>query len=312
MTSELVAAKLTRISVLENTYRNDPSSTYLQATGVLNGVDMTHSIRMGGQVVSLEDFLTGIYNAKVGADSTLSTNEFISRLRNLGFRYGTGATILWHHFGVDPNDLASIVETLKGHGIEDRTNTVPEERRTRIKEIYEFGEGRGLEVSAFEVTRTDRNESWTNQGFRNFVEAAVDSVARTLRLRQEARFHTKLAEEATEADVISTERAIATHLLRESNAWASNLGGVQQRKRNGEGNEIFEVGEENAPTTTKIDATSVPIGRIRYMAGDPATERTLDFWRRNDTAPAQPAPIAAPLNVAEIGSSDTDDEEDPF
>jgi hypothetical protein len=312
--AELVAGKLTRLSVLENEYR-DGGGSYLQVTGVLNDVDLNVWLYSEGERVPLGEFLCGIYNTKAPSDQKLDPTEFMARMNNLGFRFNGGSTIMWQHFGVDPNELATMIETLKGFGMVDVIDSIPVERRGRIRQAYEFPKGNGLEISSIEVTKSDRSQSWTGQGFRNFPEAAIDSMTRTLRLRQLARFHANAADNAETPVEASQHRAIAAHLLSESNSWSSNLGGVQQRKRLNDGNEVIEVGVDGAPSNVKIDPVSVPIGRIGYRHND--TEGVLELWKRNDTEPALPNATAqvapsAPDESTSKESSEEDDTEEPF
>lgn len=319
----LNSARLTRVSALRNNYQ-DParaSENYLQVTGVMTPVDMNIDVDYGGKWISLTEFLCNIYNGKAGPTNQLEPAAFAARLKGLGFRYDGGATLMWHHFGVDEADFAEIVKTLRSHGAQDDLASIPEHRRGRIEQVWKFPEDSGLEITGIEVTSQDRSVSNKGQGFTNFVESAVESFLRTIQLKWRQAQATE-AKQAAQAAGDEAEAAIqdklVTWLIKQSTAWSSNLSGAQQRKfYDPASGEISNIGSpDESPSAIKIDPVNAPIGRITYVksvdAEGVSQTATLDFWRQKSKAPALPvvnmdASAAAELPVAQAAEADEDE-----
>jgi len=301
------AGRLTRVVVFENTYR-DRDENYLQVSGVINNVNMKIRVNIGGQWLEMTELLFQIYQAKTADNAVLNQETFAARLNSLGFRYSGDATIAWNHFGVDPGDLAEIVNVLQGHGAFEDIGSVPEERRGRMQHIWKFPEGHGLDLESIEVGSTDRNESRTGQGFLNFVDAGVSSLIKMLQLKTQASRLSAEAEKAEDEDARTLLTAQATHVNRMATSWVSNLAGRQQRLQVDEGTgAIVEVGDNMVNSDVQIDPVNVGIGRFGYVSEiDPQDEpvvATLDFWQRRTAAPAVPT-------VEEIVDPETEELDD--
>jgi hypothetical protein len=290
----LESARLTRMTVFDNEYRdNSRPGTYTMVSGILSNVHMTVEVQIGEAWIGLEELLFSIYSAKASG-TPISLMDFKARLNGLGFRFGGDATIAWQHFGVSDARLGEIEEILKANGAARNIDSVPADRRGRMREIWEFPEGFGLEVASIEVSSSDREQSRTGQGFLNFVDAGVTSLVDMLRLKSQG---AKLKAEAAEAtgDEAIRLAAVAAWVNRAATAWGSNLGGRQQRLNvNDDGNVAPIGGSDNAAfgSDIAIDPVNVGIGRIGYVTGldseDQPIVETLDFWQDLTAAPAIP------------------------
>jgi len=302
--AELRSAKLRRLTVIENAYRDNPNSSYLQVTGVLRPVEMFLGVQINGNTVPLEQLLCDIYNAQATVGNQIPVEDFTRRLKNMGFRFQSDATIMWHHFGADETKIMHAIDVMKAAGATDITDQTPAERRGRIQRIVDFGDNPGLNVESFTMGKADRSMSRTGQGFTDFIEAGIQNMLRTLRLRQLGREYKAAAEQLTGAEA-EMKKAIANHCMQQSTRYTSNLGGVQRRKQMQDNGEVVEVGAVGSPVSIQYDPVNVPIGTFVYTDGEDS--KTLEFWKNNTTMPTAPA---SPVVATATTETDTEDDED--
>jgi hypothetical protein len=286
----LRSAALRRLTIAENQYR-DSDQMYWQVSGDLTGVGFDTMLKIGDENISLVELLRRIYVTVAKIDSNgMTLADFSARVRNLGFRYNQDGTLLWQHFGAEKSAYDEAVAFMLANGAFDDTGNHDPARLNRIKKIVKFDETNpGLQVVSMEVTASDRGQSRTQQGFENLVEASVESFKRSLKLRAQRRLALSKME-AAQADGKAAEadqfRSIANHMQRNSTSWSSNLAGVQQRRQITPEGEIVAIGEdESSPVNVHIDATKANIGRLVVANGDDEVYE-MDFWRRNNVAPA--------------------------
>lgn len=297
----LRSANLTRLVKAENAYR-DPTrvGTYTQVSGDFRNVHLHTEVLLGEEWVTITEFLRQIYIALTG--KTIPTEEdFRAQIRNLGYRFDGDATMLWQHFGASTESWKALDDLMQSHGAFDDTGRFT--NLSRITNITKFAANApGFEVAAIDVTSADRNQSQTNQGFTNFVDAAVESLKRTLRYR-------KLSKDQ-KAKAIGDEAMMynmrAQHLNQQATSWASNIAGIQERMTIDASGSVVRLGAEGAPTDHHVDPAKAQIGRMTLVIDGENTE--IDLWTRPEQRPEPKAQVAD--KVAKVIESDDDDTED--
>lgn len=305
----LRSANLTRLVKAENNYRDTGrAGTYTQVSGDLRNVHLETEVLLGDEWISITEFLRVIYVALTKKNQVNSEADFGSRLRNLGFRFDGDATLLWHHFGADLNSWQNLDDLMTSHGAFDETQNF--KNLTRITNITRFpAQHTGFEVTSIDVTAADRSQSQTQQGFINFVDAAVESMKRTLRYRALSK--------AEKAKAVGDQAAMynqrAMHLTSQSTSWASNIAGIQERMTTDPTGQVIRLGAEGAPTDHQVDPAKAQIGRMTLAVN--GNDIDVDLWTRSDTMPkpvnavAAPAAVVVPNDISSITDEEEDDQE---
>lgn len=266
----LKSARLTRLSLLEQTMASDPNNKYWLATGIMNPVDMNIEIIVDGQRINMVDLFHQITEKAAG--TSISREDFIANASKIGLKFTSGMPMFFQQFGANKDNFKGIIDVFKAHGAEDVIESIRNNTGS-IKVAYALKAG--LPVTSFEVGTVDRKQSarfahnGVGQGFLNFLDAQFDQLTRIVSLRKSARV--KLAQ--TLQDGLSENEIVA---LKESakvdsnmaGQWPSNWGGAQKRLvrlKSG-----FE--EQNV-----FDPVSVPCGRFTVVqsTGEPYE---VDLW----------------------------------
>lgn len=267
----LKSARLTRLSLLEQSMASDPDNKYWLATGIMNPVDMNIEIIVDGERVNMVDLFHRITEQTAG--TSISREDFIANAAKIGLKFTTGMPMFFQQFGANKDNFKGIVDVFKAHGAEDVIGDIKNNTGS-IKVAYALKAG--LPVTSFEVGSVDRKQSarfkhnGVGQGFINFLDAQFEQLIRIVSLRKSARV--KLAQ--TLQDGLSENEIV---MLKESakvdsnmaGQWPSNWGGAQKRLVRLKTNE-FE--EQNV-----FDPVSVPCGRFTVVQSTGETYE-VDLW----------------------------------
>ncbi|RME11182.1 MAG: hypothetical protein D6816_02420 [Bacteroidetes bacterium] len=295
--STLHNANLSRITVLQNRYRNG-DGTYLLVSGVLSDVHLSTEVEVDGTYVDITDFLRMLYEAKVG--HSVDPENFKATLHKIGFRFDGEATLMWHHFGADPDKVDQLISWARDAGATDALGSIDPMRRGNIQSVWRF-DGVKVPIVSADVNPVDRSMNPRHQGFVDFVEAAVSSFFRSAQLRAKANKMDTLASNAEGAEA-EKYRALATLYRRQSVTWASNLAGVQRRLQVNPDGSVTPMAAPGETEPLVYDATNAPIGRMSTADG-----HEIDLWKQSTQAPS----AAAVIDIASA-VDDIDDDDEAF
>lgn len=278
----LESARLHRISIIDHVSKSGSPSKLV--TGIFKPVKMNVEIVVDGEVITLPNLLRKIAMRNVPADKQVSEEQFIATLEQLGMRFASGMNLFWQQFGANQEGINQLVEAFKVAGAVDAMGSMT--NPGRIKECYQMPrvnevDLEGPEVTSFELGRTDRKQSMTEQGFLDLVDASTENFKRIYKLRKEAAIAKKMIRETALAESWSQERVQqanrdATALVRLSQQWATVWSGAQQRI-------LVDKKDPSVKTPQDIyDPTSAPCGRFKMIVN--SNEVSIDLWTNSARA----------------------------
>jgi hypothetical protein len=225
----LKSANLQRLSVEDHTSAN---GTKPLVSGIFNNVQMDVEVMIGTEIISLQELLLGMSNASSKTQATLE--EFMPTLESLGFRFNSGMTFFWQQFGSNINTYNELRDAFKSLGAVSGLGT--KNLPAKVKEVWEMPKNlTGPAVVGFEVSRAKREESKTQQGFLDFVDAVTANYKRIVNLRttSAAMKHditTNSVAQGWSPEKIKATNEHADALMRISQNWSSVWSGSSQGK----------------------------------------------------------------------------------
>lgn len=282
----LRSAHLHRITVIDHTSTRMKGRTSNLVTGIFKPVKMDIEVVVGDEIIPLTELMR--YTANASASNPISSEAFASVLEDLGMRFSTGMNLFWQQFGARQDGVDELIEAFIAAGAEDVHGKIKEPRR--IKKAFQMprngdnSDVLGPEVISMEIGRANREESLTNQGFLDFVDATMSNYRRVVELRKTAEALKITNAEQAIAEGWSPERKKSatdevTELIRLSQQWSNNWTGAQQR---------IIVDEKDPEIQTPLavyDPTAAPCGRFTMLVGN--EEVKIDLWsnslRANNT-----------------------------
>lgn len=274
----LQSAYLHRVSVIDHTSLKQGGKVSKLVTGIFKPVKMDVEVVFDGQVYTLPNLLRLIVNRGVASDKQISEENFIATLEQLGIRFASGMNLFWQQFGSNPEGITKLVEAFKDAGAVDAMSAM--KNPGRIKECYQMPQQNesdvsGPEVVSFELSRANRLESMTGQGFLDIVDAVSENFKRIYKLRKQAAIirketNEKALPEGWSQDRIQKQTFDANALVRLSQQWATVWSGAQQRL-------VLDKKDPSIKTPQDtFDPTSAPCGRFKMIVG--GNEVAIDLW----------------------------------
>jgi len=274
----LQSAHLHRVSVIDHVSLKQNGKVSKLVTGIFKPVKMDVEVVFDGEIVSLPNLLRAVVNRKVGADKQVSEENFIATLEQLGIRFASGMNFFWQQFGSNPEGINKLVEAFKAAGAVDAMGSM--QNAGRIKECYQMPQREGSDIAgpeivSFELSRADRTQSMTGQGFLDLVDAVSENFKRILTLRKQAavvrqEVNTKAIAEGWSQERIAQRNQDAGALVRLSQQWATVWSGAQQRI-------IVDKKDPSIKTPESVfDPTSAPCGRFKMIVN--GQEVSVDLW----------------------------------
>jgi len=274
----LESAYLHRISVIDHVSVKQNGKVSKLVTGIFKPVKMNVEVVFDGEIVTLPNLLRAVVNRNIAADKHVSEENFIATLEQLGIRFASGMNLFWQQFGSNPEGIAKLVEAFKAAGAVDAMNSM--QNAGRIKECYQMPQREGSDVAgpeivSFELSRADRVQSMTGQGFLDVVDAVSENFKRILTLRKQAavvrqEINAKAITEGWSQERISQRNQDAGALVRLSQQWATVWSGAQQRL-------TVDKKDPSIKTPESVfDPTSAPCGRFKMIVS--GQEVSVDLW----------------------------------
>jgi len=294
----LRSAHLHRITVIDHESKRLGTTSPL-VTGIFKPVKMDIELVIGNDIISLEEFLRLSANAQ--AKAPVSEEKFASTLEDLGLKFASGMNLFFQHFGARQDGIDELIENFTRAGAQDVFGKIKDPRR--IKKAFQMPRDAqnmdilGPEVVTFDIGTSDRNESLTNQGFTDFVDAVSDNYMRVVSLRQTADImKSENARLAKEENWTSERKKAADKeangFIRLSQQWASNWSGAQQRIL------VDEKDPEMKTVLETYDPTAAPCGKFKMIvAGE---EVNVDLWSNNTLANTSGSPVVSSASSAQL------------
>lgn len=287
----LKSALLTRLSVIK---QESPSTgnMYKIVTGIMKPVEMDLEVVIDGQTLPLHEVLRSFVNES--SKNQVSEEEFLATCARIGLKFNDGMPLFFQHFGADDDKIEHAFDVFASKGAVD---VFPQmQNKGRITRAYAHAEG--VPVSSFEVGTVDREQSRTNQGFLNLIDASVDQFTRIVRYRKEAKVLRGQIDSATNwsQEKIKASEEKFKELMDISRQWSSNWAGAQQ---------IIKIGKDGQKEyENKYAAVNLPCGRFT-LDGE-----AIDVWRTS--ARAENADEAVVTKTSATSSAEVSDDELPF
>jgi hypothetical protein len=273
----LRSAHLHRITVIDHTSNRMNGRVSKLVTGIMKPVKMDIEIVIGDELLTLQELMRLTANAS--SSKQISPEQFASVLEDLGMRFSTGMNLFWQQFGARQDGIDHLIESFQAAGAEDVFGKIRDPRR--IKAAYQMPRNKdnsdilGPEITSIEIGRANREESLTNQGFIDFVDATMTNYHRVVGLRKTADAMRTENSLAAQAEGWSSERKEAatkqvTEMIRLSQQWSNNWTGAQQRIL------VDEKDPEIKTPQSVFDPTSAPCGRFTMIVD--GEEVKVDLW----------------------------------
>jgi len=274
----LESAYLHRVSVIDHVSLKQNGKVSKLVTGIFKPVKMNVEVVFDGEIITLPNLLRQIVNRGVAADRQVSEEQFIATLEQLGIRFASGMNLFWQQFGSNPEGITKLVDAFKAAGAVDAMGAM--KNPGRIKECYQMPQSQGTDITgpeivSFELSRADRSQSMTNQGFLDVVDSVSENFKRIYKLRKQAavirqEVNSKALPEGWSQDRISQRNKDAADLVRLSQQWATVWSGAQQRI-------LVDKKDPSVKTPQDIyDPTSAPCGRFKMIVS--GQEVAVDLW----------------------------------
>jgi len=170
---------LTQVSLREQSYVENPDSTYLVAEMLLSRVPMLLEVQVGNDWISIQDLF---YMQAQENDPELTRDTFNEMLFNMRMDFcgesGVDVKIpnlFTQQIGADRTKFNHLVETFMAAGaVDDFGNR--QNKPATMTEAYRHNDG--IPVNWFEVSKADRSKNSRNQGFISFIDAVVSTYER--------------------------------------------------------------------------------------------------------------------------------------
>lgn len=284
----LHSAHLHRLSLIDHTTRKGHSSSLV--TGIMKPVKMDIDIVIGGELISIQEFLRRLSMAQ--SNKTVSPEEFAVTLENTGLRFDSGMPVFFQHFGCNIDEFNKLRDFFVNAGAQNVFGKIAVEKRGNIKEAYQMpmlnerAAMLGPSVVSFEVNRADRTQSQTHQpeqglygqGFIDFVDAVFNNYMRVVDQRKAATILAADNEARAMAENWSSDRRKAAEdqvkqLRKLSSDWTSNWSGSQRRV-------LVNPKDSTDVTVTDIyDPTQMDCGKISLANGPEVS--SFNLWTDN-------------------------------
>jgi hypothetical protein len=287
----LRSAHLHRITVIDHTSKRTGNTSPL-VTGIFKPVKMDIELVIGGEVLTIQEFLRLSTNAT--AETPATEEQFAATLEDLGFKFSTGMNLFFQQFGARQDGIDHLLESFQRAGAVDVFGSIKDPRR--IKQAFQMPKGHdgldllGPEVISFDIGTSDRTQSQTEQGFLDFVDAITANHMRVVKLRKEASILKSSNAALSSAENWTSERKKAaakevTQLIRSSQQWASTWSGAQQRI------EIDEKDPEMKTILDMYDPAMAPCGTFKMIVADETV--SVDLWSNNTIANTSGSPVTS-------------------
>lgn len=274
----LESAYLHRVSVIDHVSLKQNGKVSKLVTGIFKPVKMNVEVVFDGELITLPNLLRAIVNRGLATEKQASEESFIATLEQLGIRFASGMNLFWQQFGSNQEGISKLVEAFKAAGAVDAMHSM--QNAGRIKECYQMPQRNGADVAgpeivSFELSRADRTQSMTGQGFLDVVDAVTENFKRIVVLRKQAatirqEINAKAIVEGWSQERIAQRNQDATALVRLSQQWATVWSGAQQRV-------IVDKKDPSIKTPESIfDPTSAPCGRFKMIVA--GQEVPVDLW----------------------------------
>lgn len=293
----LESAYLHRVSVIDHVSLKQNGKVSKLVTGIFKPVKMDVEVVFDGQIVTLPNLLRAIVNRGIAVDKQVSEENFIATLEQLGIRFASGMNLFWQQFGANQEGIDKLVAAFKAAGAVDAMHSM--QNAGRIKECYQMPQRDGSDIAgpeivSFELSRADRTQSMTGQGFLDVVDAVSENFKRIVVLRKQAavirqEINAKALPEGWSQDRIAQRNQDATALVRLSQQWATVWSGAQQRI-------AIDKKDPSIKTPESIfDPTSAPCGRFKMIVA--GQEVSIDLWTNSVRAnTSDSVQVTAPSN----------------
>jgi len=293
-------AKLTRLSLLEQT-RAD-GYNYMIVTGIMNEVNFNLDLVVNGQNVNIVDFIFEFSKQASGVTDS-NRDRFIKSLEEdikmpltgnmqLFFQQMGASAAAYEQFILDLNERGLVVK--------DDLSRVNREGTNRIQRAFVL---RDIPVTEFEIGTTDPTQSQmvrsTNgqaeSGFIDIADAIWRNYVRIVKLRKMrglkmAEIETLSSQNASNIQELAKAlKSEATHLQKQANSFAGNLGGARLRWTRDE-----STGEYSVDAKAVYDPNYVPCGRLTVL-GTNGEEIKANFWTNRSESSNETKPVFSDL-----------------
>lgn len=293
----LKSANLSRLSVEDHT---SAKGTKPLVSGIFNNVQMDIEVLIGSELFTLPEILLASSNAQ--AKEKITLEEFMPTLENLGFRFNSGMTFFWQQFGSNIETYNQLRDAFQAFGAVSGlyNKNLPQ----KVTEVWEMPSNlNGPEVTAFQVNRSKRSESKTNQGFLDFVDAITANYYRIVDLRKNSallknEISTKSVVEQWSAEKIKATEEHANKLMDIAGNWNSTWSGASQgRTLDKKDPSVIIVQDEYYTTKANCGRFSVVFDG-KTMPVDLWTNSLLANTSGNESTPAPAVAVAGetPIN----------------
>lgn len=276
-------ASLTRMSIIEQTSPNS-GNQYKIVTGIFKPVKMTVEVVIDGETMTIQELLRSVVNAS--ATTEIDQQTFLETASRIGLKFDDGMPLLWQQFGASEDGINHAFAMFKQAGA---YSVIDDMRRKNsqinIQEAYVHDAG--VPIVAFELGSVDRDESRTNQGFLNLVDATVDQFNRIVGLRkQSSMLKAEILNQTNwSQNKIADAESRAKKLLEMSRQWTTNWAGAQQ---------IILVDKKTNKKTPQDQyaAVNAPCGRFSMIVDNKKV--AVDLWKNslNGESNTTSAPVA--------------------
>lgn len=268
----LHSARLTRLSLLKQASVNQNGKEYFLVTGIMNPVKMDLEVLVDGEYINLVDLLHNWVNS---GSKQITRAEFLDTASKIGLKFTEGMPLFFQQFGASIDGWTKAREAFVAAGAKDVINEIDNPKR--IKAAYELKDG--VEITGFELGTVKRENSRTNQGFLDLIDASVDQFQRIVRLRKEAAMHEARVLNAVQLGLtqaqVNESKELEKAFRAMSKQWTTNWAGAQQRKN-------FEPLDQSVTALNQYDPTNAPCGRFEMVVN--GEKVSVDLWTNKSKA----------------------------
>jgi|694.fasta_scaffold14252_17 hypothetical protein len=293
-------AKLTRLSLIEQT-RAD-GHTYMIVTGIMKDVNFNLDLVVNGQNINIVDFMFELAKQAAGYKDADRTSFIKTLTEDLKMPLLDDMQIFFQQMGASAAAYEEFILKLNERGLvmADDTKRVNPEQRNRIQRAYVL---RDIPVTEFEIGTTDPNQSdmfrstngQAEAGFIDLADAIWRNFTRIMKLRKLRSI--KLSEienlsaqnPANLQEMAKQLKTEATHIQKQANSFAGNLGGARLRWTRSE-----STGEWTVDQKAVYDPTYVPCGKLTVLGTD-GEEIKANFWTNRSESSNENKPVFSNL-----------------
>jgi hypothetical protein len=277
----LNSAKLTRLSLLRQSYADPNSSTgpdYYIVTGQFNPVSIDITIDNDGEMVPLYEVWRQMAMSLKGqnSESTVSSEAWLANLSRMGLNYtSTPYQLYFQQMGADEAKIEQVFNKFIDLGAYDDVATMAKNskdpnRPQRMERCLAIDEG--LDVVGFELSSVNIEKIASKQGFVDLADAMTKQFTRITQLRSNA----FILENQIENDdnlsdgQIKAGKAKIAQLRTLSNQFTTSFSGAQLKTRKNPVTGELEWLDDYSPT-------QAPCGRFEVLVDGETIK--FDLWK---------------------------------